>query len=64
LKTSSKEHKAQPVLAENELDFDIIFALMVKYKIPYVAIELPQEATLEASYNNHKKSVEYLLKKY
>ena len=64
LKTSSKEHETLPVLAENELDFDIIFALMVKHKIPYVAIELPQEATPEASYNNHKKSVEYLLKKY
>jgi sugar phosphate isomerase/epimerase len=64
LKTSSKDHQVLPVLAENELDFDIIFALMVKYKMPYVAIELPQEATPEASYNNHKKSVEYLLKNF
>jgi sugar phosphate isomerase/epimerase len=64
LKTSSKEHETMPVLAENELDFDIVFALMAKHKIRYAAIELPQEATLEASFNNHKKSVEYLLKNY
>lgn len=64
LKTSSKEHETLPFLAENELDFDIIFALMATHKIRYVAIELAQEATLEAGYNNHKKSVEYLLKNY
>jgi sugar phosphate isomerase/epimerase len=64
LKTSSKEHETLPVLAENELDFDVVFALMVKHKIPYVAIELSQEATLEGCYHNHKKSVEYLLKNY
>lgn len=64
LKTSSKEHKAQPVLAENELEFDIIFALMTKHKVPYVAIEIVQAATLEECYSNHKKSVEYLMKNY
>jgi sugar phosphate isomerase/epimerase len=64
LKTSSKEHKVLPVLAENELDFDIIFALLEKHKIPYVAMELTQEATIEAGFNNHEKSVEYLLKNY
>jgi len=64
LKTSSKEHKAQPVLAENELDFGIIFALMTKYKVPYVAIEIVQAATFEECSDNHKKSVEYLMKNY
>jgi sugar phosphate isomerase/epimerase len=64
LKTSSKEHKAQPVLAENELEFDIIFALMTKYKVPYVAIELAQAATIGECFDNHKKSVEYLMKNY
>jgi hypothetical protein len=64
LKTSSKEHQVLPVLAENELDFEIIFDLLVKHKIPYVAMELTQEATPEASFNYHKKSVEYLLKNY
>jgi hypothetical protein len=64
LKTSSKEHKAQPVLAENEFEFDIIFPLMTKYKVPYVAIELAQAATLEECFANHQKSVEYLMKNY
>jgi sugar phosphate isomerase/epimerase len=64
LKTSSKEHKAQPVLTENELEFDIIFALMTKYKVPYVAIELTQAATIGECFDNHKKSVEYLMKNY
>jgi sugar phosphate isomerase/epimerase len=64
LKTSSREHKAQPVLAENELEFDIIFALMTRHKVPYVAIELAQAATLEECFANHKKSVEYLMKGY
>ena len=64
LKTSSKDHKTQPVLAENELEFDIIFALMKKYKVPYVAFELAQAPTFQECADNHKKSVEYLLKNY
>jgi sugar phosphate isomerase/epimerase len=64
LKTSSKEHKAQPVLAENELDFDIIFSLMTKQKVPWVAIELVQAPTFQECSDNHKKTVEYLMKNY
>ena len=64
LKTSSKEHKCQAVLAENELEFDIIFALMKKYKVPYVAIEIVQAPTFQECADNHKKSVEYLMKNY
>jgi sugar phosphate isomerase/epimerase len=60
LKTSSKEHKVQPVEGDNELDFDIIFAIAAKNKRPYVGFELDQPATLEQAYENHKKSVEYL----
>jgi sugar phosphate isomerase/epimerase len=64
LKTSSKEHKPQPVLSDNELDFNIVFSLMAKQKVSYVAMELAQAATLEECLVNHKKSVEYLMKNY
>jgi sugar phosphate isomerase/epimerase len=64
LKTSSKEHKVQPVLGDNELDFDIIFAIAAKNKRPYVGFELDQPATLEQAYENHKKSIEYLKSKF
>ena len=61
IKTSSKEHKAMPVLSENELDFDFVFSLMTKNKIPYVAIELDMAGKLEECKSNMQKSAEYLL---
>ena len=64
LKTSSPEHKVQQVIADNELDFDIIFAIASKAKMPYVGFELDQPATLEQAIENHKKSVEYLMGKF
>ena len=64
LKTSSPEHKVQQVLADNELDFDVIFAIASKAGKPYVGFELDQPATLEQAYENHKKSVEYLKGKF
>ena len=64
LKTSSKEHKPQPILSDNELDFNIVFSLMTKQKVPYVAMELAQVATFQECADNHKKSVEYLIKNY
>ena len=64
LKTSSPEHKPLPILGENELDFNIILALMAKNRVPWVAIELAQAGTLEECYANHKKSVEYLMNNY
>lgn len=64
LKTSSKEHKVQPVIGDNELDFDIIFAIAAKNKRPYVGFELDQPATLEQAFENHKKSVAYLKEKF
>jgi sugar phosphate isomerase/epimerase len=63
LKTS-KDHNPQAVLGDNELDFNFIFSLMTKHKVPYVAMELVQAATLEECINNHKKSVEYLKKNF
>jgi sugar phosphate isomerase/epimerase len=64
LKSSSKEHKPLPVLAENELDFKIILDLMSKHKVTYAAFELTPGKTLEETYDNHKKSLEYLKKQY
>jgi sugar phosphate isomerase/epimerase len=61
LKTSSKEHKAMPVLAESELDFDIVFSIMAKNKVSYVAIELDQADKIEDCYANTKKSIDYLM---
>ena len=64
LKTSSKDHKPQPVLSDNELDFNIVFSLMTKQKVPWVAIELVQAPTFQECSDNHKKSVDYLMKNY
>ena len=64
LKTSSPEHKVQQVLSDNELDFDIIFAIASKAGKRYVGFELDQPATLEQAFENHKKSVEYLKNKF
>jgi sugar phosphate isomerase/epimerase len=64
LKSSSREHKPLSVLGENELDFNIILALMAKNKVPWVAIEVAQAGTIEECFDNHKKSVEYLMKNY
>jgi len=63
-KTSSKEHKPLPYLEDNELDFDIIFSALAKHKVSYVALELVPGNTVEETYANHKKSVEYLLKNF
>jgi len=64
LKTSTPEHKVSPCLADNELDFDIVFNLMQKNRITWVAIELPGAKTLEEAKGNHEKSIKYLIEKY
>jgi sugar phosphate isomerase/epimerase len=64
LKTSSKDHKPQPVAGDNELDHDIVFAIAAKAKMPYIGFELAQPDTLEQAYKNHKKSVEYLKRRF
>ena len=64
LKTSSKDHKPQAILSDNELDFNIVFSLMTKQKVPWVAIELVQAPTFQECADNHKKSVEYLKKNF
>lgn len=64
LKTSTPEHKVSPCLGDNELGFDIVFELMQKNRVYWVAIELPGAKTLEEAKGNHEKSVKYLIEKY
>jgi hypothetical protein len=57
LKTSTPDHKPTQVLADNGLDFDVIFAVAATAKRPWVAFELVQPDTLDQALDNHKKSV-------
>ncbi|MHC4122862.1 MAG: TIM barrel protein [Planctomycetota bacterium] len=59
LKTA-RNTQAQDALGDNELDFDIIFSIMSKHNIPYVAIELNALEDEKQMYKNHDKSIEYL----
>ncbi|MHC4664828.1 MAG: hypothetical protein ACYS9T_02590, partial [Planctomycetota bacterium] len=59
LKTS-RDGLAQPVLGDNELDFDIVFSSMSKHNVPYVAVELHGGKDLDEVYANHDKSIKYL----
>ena len=62
LKTS-RDGLAQPVLGDNELDFDIVFSLMSQNNVPYVAIELYGAKNIGQIYRNQKKSIAYLKKR-
>ncbi|HUT29185.1 MAG TPA: sugar phosphate isomerase/epimerase [Sedimentisphaerales bacterium] len=62
LKTS-RDGQAQPVLGDNELDFDVVFSLMSEHNVPYVAIELYGTKNIGQVYRNQKKSVAYLKKR-
>ena len=63
LKTS-KDHKIQMVIGDNELDFDKIFAVAAKNKMLYVGFELDQPPTLDEAVQNHLKSITYLKEKF
>jgi len=64
LKSATQDHKTQPVLADNALDFDAVFSIASKNKHPYIGFELDQPNTLDEAYANHKKSIEYLKGKF
>ncbi len=64
LKTSTSEHKVPPYLGDSELDFNAVFELMQKNRVPWVAIELARSKTLEEAKKNHEKSVKYLKDNY
>ncbi|MHC4616893.1 MAG: sugar phosphate isomerase/epimerase family protein [Planctomycetota bacterium] len=59
LKTS-QNRLAQPVLGQNELDFDLVFSQMAKHDVPYIAIELMPSKNIGATYKNLRRSVKYL----
>ncbi len=63
LKTS-KDHKIQATIGDNELDFDPIFAIAAKNHRPYIAFELDQPATADEAVQNHLKSIAYLKEKF
>lgn len=63
LKTSIG-HKPQPFLNGNELPFDVYFKSLAKFGKVYVTIEHFNADTLEESYANHQKSIDYLLKNF
>ena len=62
LKTS-RDGLAQPVLGDNELDFDIVFSFMSQNNVPYVAIELHGTKSIKQVYRNQARSVAYLQKR-
>jgi len=62
LKTS-QGRTVQPVLGDNELDFDTIFSVMSKNNVLYVAIEIVGFENIHTMYVNHDKSVQYLRSK-
>ncbi len=57
---SGKEGAFQPVLSDNPLPFDQLFALMSENKVKYAALELLSVDDKQACFDNHRKSMEYL----
>lgn len=64
LKTADASNKAQAVLGENRLIFEIIFWEALKHNKPYIAMELVQPDTLQEANDNHAKSVAYLMENF
>jgi sugar phosphate isomerase/epimerase len=62
LKTS-QNGLAQPVLGDNELDFDVVFSSMSQNNVPYVAIELHGTKRMKQVYRTQARSVAYLQKR-
>jgi len=63
LKTS-KLNKVQPVLDGNQLPFETIFELLQKNGKNYLAIELDPASNPDQAFENHLKSVEYLVRTF
>jgi len=64
LKTADRDNRAQAVLGENRLIFEIIFWEALKHNKPYIAMELVQPDTLQEANDNHAKSVAYLMENF
>ena len=61
---SSIEGENQPILCGNDLSFDVYLDSLAKNNKVYVVIELTEAETLEAVYDNHRKSIAYLTSSY
>jgi len=59
---SAADGKSLPVLADNPLNFEVIFPILDKAGCHYIAIELDVIEDEKQIYDNHSKSLEYLLK--
>jgi len=60
---SGKDGIFQPVLADNPLDLGKVISLMAANDIIYVAFELASVPDKQACFDNHSKSVDYLVEK-
>lgn len=63
LKTS-KLNKVQPVLDGNQLSFETIFELLQKNGKNYLAIELEPVIAADQAFENHLKSIQYLVSNF
>ena len=62
LKTAA-DGKSLPVLADNPLNFEVIFPILDKAGCHYIAIELDVIEDEKQIYKNHSNSLEYLIEK-
>jgi hypothetical protein len=60
---SGKDGVFQPVLTDNPLDLGRVLSLMNTNNIPYVAFELLSVSDKKECFDNHTKSVNYLIEK-
>lgn len=60
---SGKDSIFQPVLDDNPLDLETVLSLMSVNNIPYVAFELASMPDKQTCFDNHSKSIDYLVKK-
>lgn len=60
---SGKDGVFQPVLDDNPLDLGKVLSLMSANNIPYVAFELASVPDKQECFDNHAKSIDYLVEK-
>ena len=60
---SCKDGIFQPALDDNPLDFEKVLSLMSANNITYVALELASVPDKRTCFENHSKSIDYLVKK-
>jgi sugar phosphate isomerase/epimerase len=60
---SGKDGVFQPVLNDNPLDLGKVLSLMAASNVPYVAFELASVPDKQECFDNHSKSIDYLVEK-